>query len=369
MKIRRIETFCTSHVGLVRVTTECGAHGWGQVSTYHADISVLVLHKQVAPHALNTDIGELEQVESLVERIFEREHKFPGSHLCRAVCGLETALWDLHGKRAQKSVCELLGGTPRPFRVYGSSMRRDITPEAEAARFIELRDKFGFNAFKFRIGRECGHDQDEWPGRTEAIIPAIRQALGDEVTLLADANSCYSPSRAIEVGKQLSDYGICHFEEPCPYWRPQWTKQVTDALPMDITGGEQDNQLPLWQYMIDERVMNVAQPDVCYMGGIFRTLQVAKMAEQANMPLTPHAANLSLVTIFTLHLMGAIANAGPYVEFSIEDNSYYPWQYGVYAPMPVIENGMATISDAPGWGVEINPDWLGAARYEKSERE
>ena len=78
-----------------------------------------------------------------------------------------------------------------------------------------------------------------------------------------------------------------------------------------MTGGEQDNNLTLWQYLIDSGTMDVAQPDVCYVGGVDRFLRVARMARDAGMPVTPHAANLSLVTIFTLHLMGALENAGP----------------------------------------------------------
>ncbi len=88
---------------------------------------------------------------------------------------------------------ELLGGRPGPLRAYASSMKRDITPEAEAERFLRLRDAHGFDAFKFRVGAECGHDVDEWPGRTEAIVPAIRKALGPEAHLLVDANSGFSP--------------------------------------------------------------------------------------------------------------------------------------------------------------------------------
>jgi L-alanine-DL-glutamate epimerase-like enolase superfamily enzyme len=317
----------------------------------------------VAVHALGEDISEVSQIGDLLDRIYEKEHKFPGSYLCRALGGLDTALWDLHGKRQGKTVCELLGGKPRPLRVYASSMKRDITPQAEAGRFMRLRDQHGYDAFKFRIGAECGRNQDEWPGRTEQIVPTIRKALGDEVTLLADANSCYRPQTAIEVGKLLQDHGICHFEEPCPYWLPEWTKQVTAALDIDISGGEQDNNLTLWQYLIADRVVDIVQPDVCYIGGIERTLRVAKMAQAAGLPCTPHAANLSLVTIFTLHLMGALENAGPYVEFAIEEADYYPWQYDIYTELPVAKEGKVQIPEAPGWGVEINPKWLKTAAY------
>ncbi len=291
----------------------------------------------------------------------EREHKFPGSYLYRALAGLDTALWDLRGKRAGKSVCELLGGRPRPYPVYASSMRRDISPQAEARRMVRLREEHGYRAFKFRIGKECGHDQDEWPGRTEAIVPAMRRALGESAVLMVDANSCFTPGRAIEVGRFLEQHGVSHLEEPCPYWELDWTREVAAALAVDVAGGEQDCMLGQWRRMIEIGAVDVAQPDVCYMGGVTRTLRVAKMAQAAGMPVTQHSANLSMVTVFALHLAGAIGNAGPFVEFSIETAEYYPWQEGIFQPALEASDGEVQIPAGPGWGVEISAAWLAGA--------
>ena len=365
MNIQRIETFCDQYVGFVRVTAEDGAYGWGQVSSYNADITSRILHRQVAPWALGQDAFA---IDALVDRIFEREYKFPGSYLYRAIGGIDTALWDLRGRVEGKPVCELLGGKPGPLRAYASSMKRDITPRDEAARLLALRDRHGFDAFKFRIGAECGHDVDEWPGRTEEIIPTVRTALGPDVDLLVDANSGFSPRRAIEVGKLLQDWGIRHYEEPCPYWELEQTKQVRDALDIEVTGGEQDCWLPTWQRMIAMRAVDVVQPDVCYLGGITRTLRVARMAHEAGLPCTPHSANLSLVTLFTMHLLGSIPNAGSYLELSIEGPDYYPWQEGLFVRSPYdVVDGKVTIPSEPGWGVELNPVWLARSQHQESE--
>src|SRR5919202_4791605 len=145
MKIVSVETFARREVGFVRVRAEDGLEGWGQLSTFNADISALVLHRQVAGYALGADETEIEAVS---ERCIEGEYKSPGSYVCRALAGLDTALWDLRGKREGKSVCELLGGRPRPIPAYGSSMRRDITPKEEARRLAQLRETHGFRAFK-----------------------------------------------------------------------------------------------------------------------------------------------------------------------------------------------------------------------------
>ena len=79
---------------------------------------------------------------------------------------------------------------------------------------------------------------------------------------------------------------------------------------------------------------------------------------------TPHSANLSLVTICTMHFLKAIKNAGPYLEYSIEGKDYYPWQENLFLNNPfLIKDGNVIISDEPGWGVIINPKWLEEAEY------
>ena len=365
MKIKKLETFTNEFVGFVRVTADSGEQGWGQVSTYNADITCEVFHRQVARHALGTNA--LDFSDTLL-KINEREHKYPGSYLRRATTGLDTALLDLRGKVENKPVTTLLGGSPGKIRAYASSMKRDITPEDEARRFLKLRDEKGFDAFKWRVGAECGRDQDEWPGRTEAIVPAVRRALGPDVALLVDANSCYSPQRAIEVGQLLQAHGISHFEEPCPYWELEQTRQVREALALDVCGGEQDNYLPLWRHMIEMKAVDIVQPDICYLGGLARTLRVARMAHSAGLPCTPHSANLSMVTLFTMHLLAAIPNAGKYLELSIEGPDYYPWQEGLFVESPyAVRDGKVTVPSAPGWGVDIHPDWLARSQHQQSE--
>ena len=365
-RITRIETFATPLIGFVRVTAEDGAQGWGQVSTYNSDITCQILHRQVAPWALGRGAHALEDV---IAEIPLREHKYPGTYLCRAMAGLDTAVWDLRGRAAGLPVAALLGGTPGPIRAYASSMRRDITPEAETARLIALRDAHGFDAFKVRVGAECGQDRDEWPGRTEAIIPAIRRSLGADAALLVDGNSGFSPGRAIAVGHLLQDHGYEHFEEPCPYWELEQTAEVAAALSMAVAGGEQDWDLQNWRRMIALGSVDIVQPDVLYVGGMIRAMQVARMGHAAGLPCTPHAANLSMVTIFTMHLLRAVPNPGRYLELSIEGDDYYPWQRDLFVNDPYrVQNGHVTVTDAPGWGVEINPEWLARSAYLVSDR-
>jgi L-alanine-DL-glutamate epimerase-like enolase superfamily enzyme len=245
-------------------------------------------------------------------------------------------------------------------------MRRDISPDDEAARLVKLRDQLGFEAFKIRLGRENGHDGDASPGRTEKLIPTIRKAVGDKVRLLADGNSCYTPTKAIAIGRMLEQNNYGHFEEPCPYWELEWTAEVAAALSTPVAGGEQDNDLAQFRRMIAMNAVDHVQPDICYIGGFTRALRVARMAQRAGKLVVPHSANLSLVTLFAMHLMAAIPNAAPHVEYTIEGDG--GMNGAVYQPAMTVKDGKSPIPAAPGWGVEIREDWLKSATYTRSER-
>ena len=214
LKIKQIETYHQDPtVAFVHVITDKGADGWGQIAPFDADISATVLHRKIAPVFLGKDPADLD---TLVDLSIQANYKWPWSYHCRALGGIDTAIWDLMGKLEKISVCELLGGKPRPFPVYGSSMSRTIKPKEEAERFKKLQAEKGFAAFKIRVGKENGQDQDQWPGRTEELIPAVRKAVGKECRLLADGNSCFTPPRAIEVGKHLEDQHFTFLKNLAP---------------------------------------------------------------------------------------------------------------------------------------------------------
>ena len=359
MIIQTIETYSTRQISIVKITTDEGQEGWGQIAPFQADISAAVLHRQLARPVLGENPLE---IESLVEKCLVRTHKFPGSYVCRALAGIDTALWDLKGKLENKSVHQLFNSKKNIIPAYASSVNRNITPEDEAERMKKHQAESGFQAFKIRIANNFGKDIDKWPGRTESIVPAVSKAIGNKASLLVDANSGYSPGKAIETGRFLQDNGVCHFEEPCPYWELEWTKKVTDSLDLDVTGGEQDNWLPTWKRMINMHAVDIVQPDVCYVGGFHRAMQVAELAHKKNIPCTPHSANLSMVTLFSLHLLSVIPNAGKYLEYSIEKQE---WAQNIYTPALTVKDGKVRIPDAcPGWGVVVNQSWLDKAEYQ-----
>ena len=101
LKIKKVESWTRGGYGIVRVTTEDGKEGWGQLSTFEPDITATVLHRQVARHALGSDPAK---IDTLVDRVIDANMKFPWSYVCRALAGVDTAIWDLCGKLQGKPV-------------------------------------------------------------------------------------------------------------------------------------------------------------------------------------------------------------------------------------------------------------------------
>ena len=153
--------------------------------------------------------------------------------------------------------------------------------------------------------RELGLPDDE-----PAIVPKVRKALGDDVRLLVDGNSGYSPKKAIEVGRMLEDVGSIHYEEPCPFDNFDDTKKVTEALKIPIALGEQESSHWRFQYCIRERVADIIQPDLYYYGGMIRSTRVARMAEQQGMATTVHLSG-GFGFVYSLHFASCTPKIGP----------------------------------------------------------
>lgn len=364
MKITAIETYADVNQCLVRVCAG-DASGWGMTAPFNADITAQVLHRLAAPLVLGRDV---EEFQALGDEIIREQYKFTGSFLARTASGIDTALWDLQGKRHGKSVADLIGKKRTgPVKLYGSSMQRNPeTLQKEADRLLNYHKTLGFQAFKLHTGIPVGNDIDIYPGCTEDFVRTVRAALPGGVKLFVDVNGNFTVPRAIEMGRFLKENGVSLYEEPCPYWKLNEIKQVHEAckeIGIPVAAGEQDYMETQWDRIIGEGILDLAQPDILYIGGFTRALRIAARCAEKGIPSSSHTSNRSPILVFGLHFMSVIDLPYEYLECGVEEDE---WQTAAYRNPPVIKNGAAEVPQGPGWGLEINESWLKKSAYQIS---
>lgn len=357
MKITRVSSFLIeypfgSESLLVRIDTDAGIAGWGECSPMNVRVISSYIRHALAPYLIGQDPFD---VELLLERMFVENYKIAGQSLAIAMSGVEVALWDVMGKALGVPVYKLLGGAYRKkVRVYASSMSRSITPEREAERLAKLVEEKGFTAVKVRIGKRWGFDEDVAPGRSEAVVREVRKRLGEGVDIMVDANSCFTASRAIEIGRRLEKYGIFWFEEPCPYLDLDSAAKVAQALDIPVALGEQEWDLRRFKEMMQKGAADVVQPDPIKAGGLSICKKVAALAEAFGCVCAPHQTQ-PLGTVVALHFVAATPCCRYPLEYNIEENFKAKMSLLLKKPLEVID-GHLEVPEEPGLGVKINEE-------------
>jgi len=310
--------------------------------------------RQVLPFFIGKDARDLETLLWEVYR-YQSNYKFQGLAFWVCVATVEMALLDLMGQVSGKSIGDLLGGVRRrDIGVYRASGNRGNTPEEEIDYLKRLVAETGAKAIKFRLGGRMSNNADSLPGRSEALIPLVRKTFGDGMALYADSNSSYDAPNAIRIGRLMQDDKYDMFEEPCQFDDLWATKQVSDALSIPVGLGEQEFSLRRFQWTIENRVMDVAQPDLHYFGGYIRCTRVARMAAAAGMPCTLHLSESGFAYLNVLHFASYAADPGPFQEFKGETEIPFECDSSALT----CKNGIVRCPSGPGFGVKIDPDFV-----------
>lgn len=351
IRIESIELLRNGRHYFVRSRSTDGAVGVAKTKQVRHFIPILL--DLVMPRFVGEDARDLE---ALVDKAYTANYKLAGQALNCPIAYVEQSLFDLLGKVSGKTAGELMGGAKRAeLPVYLSGSGRSLSAEEEVELYVRGVERTGARAVKFKIGGRMSRNRDTYPGRTETLLELARKRLGDDIILYADANGSYSSEKAIEIGRRLEGLGFQFFEEPCPFEELGETKRVTETLDMAVAAGEQDGSLWRFQWMMENGVMNIVQPDINYNGGFVRTARVARMARERSMPITPHSTQTGAAAVNMLHFASATPNIGPYMEFPWrKPHDPEPW----YSPSFPVRGGVVKVPTGPGLGVEIDPGFL-----------
>ncbi|MDO8951920.1 MAG: mandelate racemase/muconate lactonizing enzyme family protein [Draconibacterium sp.] len=296
--------------------------------------------------------------ETLLEEVYvyQSNYKLQNLALWVPLATIEFAILDMLGRIAGKCIGELVGEIHNPkIAVYQANGDRGITAEKTIERIKRQLEESKAKAIKFKVGGRMSNNADYPPGRTEALIPLIRETFGDEMTIYADSNGSYTVDEAIRIGKILEEYKINFYEEPVPFDWYDETKQVTDGLKIPVAGGEQEPSMRNFRWLIGNRALDIVQPDIFYFGGMIRSMKVARMADVFGMPCTPHISGSGLGYLYMMHFVAAISNPGPFHEFKGFNN-----EIPLECKTSKLDSdaGVVTVPSGPGSGIEIDPGFI-----------
>jgi L-alanine-DL-glutamate epimerase-like enolase superfamily enzyme len=326
----------------LEVRTDEGVTGlFGPVDGGHA----IILRREFRDFLIGRDPLAVEKIWDLLLR---RNRHARAGHYMMAMSALDCALWDLKGKALAQPVYRLLGGpTQGPVSAYASMLgfSLDLEPLAECA--LE-RKRLGYRAQKwfFRHGPARG---PEGAAKNVEVARALRQAVGDDVSLMFDAFNSWDVPYAVDVGTRIAPYRPAWLEEPVPVDRLDGLRTIRERTGIPIATGE--HLYTRWQVkqVLDAQAADVIQADPDWCGGISELVKIATLCSAYDVPVCPHGHSLHAA----LHVAAALPqNVLPMVEFLVLHQRHKQrFMKGFLEP----RDGVIRPPETPGLGIEIDP--------------
>ena len=341
---------------LCRVRSKDGAVGLSASNNSPMKAVWPVLVHRLQDFFIGKDARDLETVMEEAY-VHQSNYKMQSLALWVPMATIEFALLDLLGRIAKLPLGLLISDKIyNPMvKVYRANGERDNSAEEVLANLTRDVETSEAKALKLKIGGRMSHP--EYPaGRSEKLIPMVREKFGDQMVCMADSNGSYDVAEAIKFGQLLQEYKFAFFEEPVPFDWYEETKAVADAVDIPVAGGEQEASLHAFRWLIANDGLDIVQADVYYFGGLIRSMKVARMAHAMGKTHVPHISS-GLGYLYMVHFVSAIPNAGEFHEFKgLTHPASLP--YTCATSSLTTEGGFVTVPTGPGSGIEIDPAFI-----------
>ena len=291
----------TAH--LVEIETDEGITGWGECfgPGNIALANKYIVEKVIQPLIIGEDPINKEYIWHKVYNLL-RDSGQKGMPI-QALSGIDIALWDILAKKAKLPLYQLLGGkTNNKIPVYGYGMMLQKKSVEELCELFkkeanQIKEK-NFKAMKMKVG--LGPKEDL------KLVSAVREAIGNNFKLMVDANHAYNKNDALYVGRGLDEMEIYWFEEPVAPEDYDGYKELKEKLKTNIAGGEAEFTKYGWNQLIKNNCIDIAQPEVCGLGGITEYLKVSALAQSNFIPIVNHVWGSALSVAVNLHLLTSL---------------------------------------------------------------
>jgi D-galactarolactone cycloisomerase len=328
----------------VRVEDNEGAFGWGEVwcnfpscgAEHRARLLDTVFAPLLLGRAFDSPAAAFDWL-SEKTAVLAVQSGEPGP-MAQVIAGIDLALWDLCSRRAGQPLWRYLGGSDDTVRVYASGINPDRPQDTAAARLAE-----GYRAFKLKIG--FGAEKDL------ANLAALRDLLGPDLPLMADANQGWNLQEACDMAKALEPYSLGWLEEPLRADRPwsEW-RQLAQASGVPLAAGENLAGSAAFEQALSDSPLSVVQPDLAKWGGISGCWPVIARIREAGLRYCPHYLGGGIGLMASAHVLAAEGGTGM-LEIDANPN---PLRTLLAPPLSQVIEGSSRLGGEPGIG--ITPD-------------
>ena len=358
----------TAH--LVEVETDEGITGWGECfgPGNIALANKYIVEKVIQPLIKGDNPLKKEYIWQKVYNLL-RDSGQKGMPI-QALSGIDIALWDILAKKSNLPLYQLLGGkTNDKIPVYGYGMMLQKKTVDELCELFkneanQIKEN-NFKAMKMKIGMG--------PKEDLKLVSAVRDTIGSEFKLMVDANHAYNKNDALYVGKGLDEMNIYWFEEPVAPEDYESYKELKQKLKTNIAGGEAEFTKYGWNQLIKNNCIDIAQPEVCGLGGITEYLKVSALAQSNFIPIVNHVWGSALSVAVNLHLLttlpdmpGGLFPTKSMLEFDTTEKNIFITDLAEekFSILDQVKNKNGFASPLENIGIGINPNKDFIKKYE-----
>lgn len=329
-------------VVVCRVETDDGYVGYGLTGHFLPSAVVTALHDNFLPLLKGMDVRDTEAIHGKVWA--ELNPRAMTGVVSNALSCLDIALWDIHGKAAGRTIAQLLGG----YRDWAPAYITFGFPQYDVDQLVQAaRDQvaMGHRRLKMVVAMDKGGYAED-----ARRVRAVREAVGDDVELMIDANYVFSPIEALLLCRAIEDCNITWFEEPLHANDARALADLRMRTKIPISAGQMEGNRWRLRDLVQYQAVDILQPNACYCGGYTEARKAAHLAQAFNLPI----ANGGGWPRFNMHTMAGLMN-GWRVEFHL-GMKFIEDQIFVDPPEPA--DGIVRLPKAPGLGMEVRTDVL-----------
>jgi D-galactarolactone cycloisomerase len=321
---------------LVRIETDDGLVGWGEAFGHAvAPATKVVIDTMIASQLIGRDSSK---IDAIMLDLTKALHLFGrNGPVIYALSGVDIALWDIAGKRANLPLYQLLGGGFRDeLQVYASLLRYG-EPEVLAAN-VHRAVALGYTSIKLHEIKP-------------ALVRIARETMGPAPRLMVDTNCPWTVSEALEMARAMSIYDVAWLEEPI--WRPEDHHSLAEVKRqgiIPIAAGENAGSVQDFRSMMERGAIDIAQPSVTKIGGITEVRKIIALCDAFGVQVIPHCAYFGPGYLASMHIAASLAHEAP-LERLFMDLEASP--FSPYTDHPV--SGKVKVPQGPGLGCDPDP--------------